>query len=208
MQRPVAIAAAGIVATLMGGALIATTILAPSDRLAACRTGNVAGGFNRLGGPFTLIDGAGREVTDADVITEPSLIYFGYTSCPDVCPIDNARNAAAVDILAEDHGIDAQPVFITVDPARDTPEVMGDYAANMHPEMVGLSGSKAQIAAAAKAYSTYYARADEDPDYYLMNHQTMTYLALPGRGTVEFFGRDDGPEEVAQRTACLVEAAD
>ena len=208
MQRPVALAAAGILVTLAGGALIATTILAPAARMAACRASNVAGGFDRLGGPFTLLDGAGREVTDADVITEPSLIYFGYTSCPDVCPVDNARNAAAVDILAEDHGIAAQPVFITVDPARDTPEVMADYAANMHPEMVGLSGSESQIAAAAKAYSTYYAKADEDPDYYLMNHQTMTYLALPGLGTVEFFNRDDGPEEVAERTACLVEAAD
>ncbi len=207
MSKTVALAAAGIVATLVGGALIATTILAPADRLAACRVGNVAGGFDRLGGPFTLLDGTGKTVTDADVITEPSLIYFGYTSCPDVCPVDNARNATAVDILEEDHGIEAQPVFITVDPARDTPDVMGDYAANMHPRMIGLSGTEGQIAAAAKAYSTYYAKADEDPDYYLMNHQTMTYLALPGQGTVEFFDRDAGPEEVAQRTACFVEAA-
>ncbi|SDE64127.1 SCO family protein [Limimaricola pyoseonensis] len=207
MQRSIAIAAAGAVAVIVGGALVATTILAPADRLAACRQGNVAGGFDRLGGPFTLVDGSGATVTDADVITEPSLVYFGYTSCPDVCPVDNARNAAAVDVLEEDHGIAAQPVFITIDPARDTPEVMGDYARNMHPRMVGLSGSEEQVAAAAKAYSTYYAKSGDDPDYYLMDHQTMTYLALPGQGTVEFFGRDDGPEEVAERTACLVAAA-
>ncbi len=207
MSRTIVLAATGIVATLVGGALIATTILAPADRFAACRQGAVSGGMGTIGGPFTLVDGSGATVTDADVITEPSLIYFGYSFCPDICPVDNARNAAAVDILQEDAGIAATPVFITIDPARDTPEVMADYSDNMHPKMVGLTGSDAQIADAAKTYATFYQRSGDDPEYYLMDHQTFTYLVLPEAGTVEFFRRDASPEDVAQRTACFVEAA-
>ncbi len=164
-----------------------------------CGGSVVAGGD--FGGPFTLVDGSGATVTDTDVITQPSLIYFGYTFCPDVCPIDNARNAAAVDILAE-QGIAATPVFISIDPARDTPQVVGDYIQNFHPDMIGLTGSDEQIEAAAKAYRVVYSRGDDDPEYYLMNHSVFTYFVTPEDGFVDFFRREDGPEAIAQRVAC------
>ncbi len=103
----------------------------PEDRFAQCRTSQIAGGSAAIGGPFELINAKGVAVTDKDVITEPSLIYFGYTFCPDVCPLDTARNAEAVDILAE-RGYSVTPIFISIDPDRDTPEAVGDFAYNLH----------------------------------------------------------------------------
>jgi protein SCO1/2 len=175
------------------------------DRFAECRTGQVAGGSGQIGGSFTLVDSEGQTVTDEDVITKPSLLYFGYTFCPDVCPLDVARNAAAVDIL-EERGHEVTPVFISIDPERDTPEVVGDFAANLHPRMVGLTGSPEQVKAASQAYRTFYSKRDAgEDDYYLVDHSTFSYLVLPEHGFVEFFRRDLGPEELADRVACFVE---
>jgi len=143
-------------------------------------------------------------VTDVDVVTKPSLLYFGYTFCPDVCPLDVARNAEAIDLLDE-NGIDVQPVFISIDPNRDTPEVVGDFAANMHPKMIGLTGSNEQVAAASKAFKTYYQKQDGDPDYYLVNHSTLTYLVLPGEGFVQFFSRELRPDQMSEQIACVLE---
>ena len=94
-------------------------------------------------------------------------LYFGYTYCPDICPLDNARNAEAVDIL-EERGYDVQPAFITIDPARDTPEVVREFSETLHPRMVGLTGSEEQIKAASLAYKTYYKKQEDgDPQFYL-----------------------------------------
>jgi len=172
------------------------------DAYAQCSASQVAGGS--IGGPFELVNGAGETVTDAEVITEPSLVYFGYTYCPDVCPFDVARNADAVDLLAE-RGISTTPVFITIDPERDTQEVVAEYAFNMHDKMIALTGSDEQIAAASKAYKTYYKKQDDGTDEYLVDHSTFTYLVLPQIGFVEFFRRDISPQEMADRTACFVE---
>lgn len=200
----IAIGAAGAVAALAVGALLATTVLAPAQRLAACGESSVAGAA--IGGPFELVSETGETVTDADVITEPTLIYFGYTFCPDVCPLDSMRNAQAVDILQE-RGIDAQAVFVTVDPQRDTPEVVAEFTDNFHEEMLGLTGSPEQVAEAAGAYRVVYnARTEEDPDYYLVDHSVFTYLVLPGEGFVDFFRRDAAPEAVADRVQCFVNA--
>lgn len=174
------------------------------DIFAQCRAGNVAGGD--IGGPFELIDATGATVTDADVITTPSILYFGYTFCPDVCPLDNARNAQAVDLL-EERGIVATPVFISIDPERDTPDVVGAFAWNFHDRMIGLTGSAEQVRAASQAYKTYYRRQEGDDEFYLVDHSTFSYLVLPEHGFVEFFRRDDSPEAMADRVACFVEAA-
>lgn len=175
-----------------------------ADVFAECRAGAVGGGS--IGGPFTLVNGQGQTVTEKDVITKPSLVYFGYTFCPDVCPADNARNAEAVDIL-EERGFDVKPVFISIDPERDTPEVVREFAANLHPKMVGLTGTPEQIKAASLAYKTYYRKQEGDPEYYLMDHSTFTYLVLPDIGFVDFFKRDDTADTMAERTACFVENA-
>jgi protein SCO1/2 len=195
---------AGVGALVLGG-IAATVVLRPNDgdRFAQCRESQVAGGD--IGGPFELVNAAGDTVTDADVITEPSLVYFGYTFCPDVCPLDVARNVAAVDILA-DRGVSVTPVFISIDPNRDTPEIVGEFAANMHPKMIGLTGSAEQVRAASQAYRTFYqVSGDMDDPYYLVDHSTMTYLVLPEEGFVEFFRRDTPPEQMADTVACFAE---
>ncbi|TNF20086.1 MAG: SCO family protein [Rhodobacteraceae bacterium] len=176
------------------------------DPFAGCRTAAIAGGTDAIGGPFELVNAKGETVTDQDVITEPSILYFGYTFCPDVCPLDFARNAQAVDILAE-QGHSATPVFISVDPKRDTPEVVGDFAFNNHEKAIGLTGSPEQVKAASQAYRTYFKAHDDDEEYYLVDHSTFSYLVLPGHGFVEYFRRDVTPEQMAERTACFIDAA-
>ena len=207
MTRLYAISAVALVAALLGG-IGYMILIGPDgeDPFAACRTTQISGGMDAIGGPFTLVNGAGETVTEAEVITEPTILYFGYTFCPDICPFDTARNADAVDLLAE-MGVSATPVFISIDPERDTPEVVGDFAANMHPKMIGLTGSPDQVRAASQAYRTYFRKQEGDPDYYLVDHSTFTYLALPGHGVVEVFRRETTAEEMAEAVACFAEAA-
>jgi protein SCO1/2 len=198
--------AAAAVAALIGGSVAWTFLRAPNDAFAQCRESNVAGGAGAIGGPFTLVSETGQTVTEADVITKPSLVYFGYTYCPDICPFDAARNADAVDIL-EEQGYDVQPVFITVDPERDTAERLAEFTDFMHPDMIGLTGSAEQVRAASQAYKTYYRKQDGDDQFYLVDHSTFTYLVLPEQGFVEFFRRETTPEEMAESAACFIDAA-
>ena len=182
-------------------------ILQPTgdDQFAQCRAGAVGGGA--IGGPFTLTDEDGKTVTDKDVITGPTLVYFGYTFCPDVCPLDAARNAEAVDILESDGKI-VTPVFISFDPERDTPEVLRDFTDAMHPRMIGLTGTPDQVKAASAAYKTFYQKqVDGDPKYYLMDHSTFSYLMMPEVGFVDFFDRDISAANMAKKLGCFVDAA-
>lgn len=201
MSRLYAGLAAAAVVGMVGGLFAYAQFAGSEDRFAECRGGAVGGD---IGGPFTLINGEGQTVTDKDVITKPSLVYFGYTFCPDVCPLDNARNAEAVDIL-EERGLDVTPIFISIDPERDTPDVVRDFAANHHPKMIGLTGTPEQVKAASQSYKTYFRKqSSEDPEFYLVDHSTFTYLVLPETGFVDFFKRDDTAEQMADRTACFL----
>jgi protein SCO1 len=201
MQKLYAGAAVLTLAALVGGTVLWINIGQSNDPYAQCRGGQVAGGD--IGGPFTLVDQTGTTVTDKEVIAKPSLVYFGYTFCPDVCPLDNARNAEAVDIL-EEMGLDVTPVFISIDPARDTPEVMADFAEVMHPRMIALTGTEEQVKAASLAYKTYYKAQEATDDYYLVDHSTFTYLMMPETGFVDFFKRDVSPDQMAERVACFL----
>lgn len=165
-----------------------------------CSASNIAGGSAAIGGPFTLVDQFGTSVTEKDVIQDLTLIYFGYTYCPDVCPLDTARNLAAVDIL-DAQGVNVLPVFITIDPERDTPDVLADYAEVMHPRLLALTGNEEQISAASKAYKTYRRKVGDDPEDYLMDHTAFSYLMSPS-GLVEFFRRDVTPEDMAKAISC------
>lgn len=205
MTRIYMAAAAAALAGLVGGVAWIALGTRGDDRFAACREGAVAGGAGSIGGPLDLIDETGLAVTDRDIITQPTLIYFGYTFCPDVCPVDAARNAAAVDIL-EQRGILVTPVFISVDPARDTPAVLTEFTSMLHPRMLGLTGSDAQVQAASRAYKTYFKANDPQDDYYLVDHSTFTYLVLPEQGFVDFFRQEVSPEQMADRVACFVGA--
>lgn len=203
-----ATAVAGIAAV---GAVLAVSWLGGSDEdaFAQCRAAAVAGGSGQIGGPFELVSETGETVTDKDVIDQPALLYFGYTFCPDVCPLDTVRNADAVDIL-ENQGMLVKPVFISVDPKRDTPEVLAEYTGYMHPRMLGLTGSPEQVRAASQAYRTYYnvhPPEEGNEDFYLVDHSTFTYLVLPEHGFVEFFRREISAEQMAQTVACFVDAA-
>ena len=212
MTRNAAIIAA-VGAILLIGALTGTVLwngqgAGSGDKYAQCRTAKVAGGTSQIGGPFTLVDETGKTVTDEDVIDKPSLLYFGYSFCPDVCPLDNARNAEAIEIL-EDRGKMVKPVFISVDPERDTPELLDDFTANLHPRMLGLTGSPEQVKAASQAYRTYYKKNEPeegDEDYYLIDHSTFSYLVFPEEGFIEFFKRDLTPAQMADRIECFLEA--
>lgn len=202
MTKTYAALAAAAVVGLLGGTALYIFLQQGNDVFADCRGGQVGGGD--IGGPFTLVDQTGTTVTDVDVLTKPSLIYFGYTFCPDVCPLDNARNAEAVDIL-EELGFDVTPVFISIDPERDTPEVMAAYAGYVHPNMIALTGSLEQVKAASQAYKTFYRKQDGgDPEFYLVDHSTFTYLTLPGVGFVDFFRREDTAGKMAERVACFL----
>lgn len=208
MTRLIAIVAAAVV--VLGLAALYFLGLGPQDedRFAQCRASNVAGGSGQIGGPFTLVSETGETVTEKEVIDQPALIYFGYTFCPDVCPLDNARNAEAVEIL-EGRGKIVKPVFITIDPKRDTPEVMAEFTDYHHPRMLGLTGSEEQVRAASQAYRTFYQAHEPvagEEDFYLVDHSTMTYLSLPEHGFVEFFRRDVTAEEMAERVQCFIDA--
>ncbi len=201
MEKVYAGLAAAAIGALLGGTAWYINAQRNVDVYADCRSGTVGGG--EIGGPFTLVDGSGATVTDKEVITKPSLIYFGYTFCPDVCPLDNARNAEAVDIL-EEKGLDVTPIFISIDPERDTPAVVRDFAENLHPKMIGLTGTQEQVQAASRAYKTYYKKQENGGEYYLMDHSTFTYLVDPKKGFLDFFKREDTPDQMAERVACYM----
>ncbi|MGE3874109.1 MAG: SCO family protein [Parvibaculaceae bacterium] len=150
--------------------------------------GPTGSGTALVGGPFTLTNQDGKRVTDQDFRGKYMLIFFGYTFCPDVCPGELQVMSAALDEMgpAADK---IQPIFITIDPARDTPETLKIYVSNFHPRMVGLTGSDEDIAAVAKAYRVYYAKAKgaEDKPDYLMDHGTILYLMGPDGKFVKHF---------------------
>ena len=205
MTRTAALLASA--AVVVGLAIGATLALrgTSGDPFADCREGVVAGGQAAIGGPFALTAPDGRRVTEAEAITGPTLVYFGYGFCPDFCPTDLARNAVAADLLAE-RGLEVGQVFISIDPARDTPEAVGAFAEAIHPDLLGLTGTPAEVDAAAKAYKVYYRKAGDDPEFYLMDHSTFTYLMAPGTGFLEVYRSDATPEAMADSVACFAAA--
>jgi len=133
-----------------------------------------------IGGAFTLAGPDGKPVTDRDFRGRYMLVYFGYTTCPDVCPTTLSEMASALDKLGP-KAARVQPLFITVDPARDTPAVMRQYTAAFSPRLEGLTGTPEQVKAVAQEYRVYYARHDTGPgpNDYGMDHSSVLYLMGP-----------------------------
>ena len=133
-----------------------------------------------VGGAFGLTDHMGNRVTDKSFPGKYLLVFFGYTSCPDVCPGGLQTVSAALDEMGRDADM-VQPLFITIDPARDTVPVMKDYVSNFHPRLIGLTGTDAEIATVAKAYRVFYGRpkGEEVKADYLMDHTAIFYLMAP-----------------------------
>ena len=139
--------------------------------------GEITGtGTALVGGPFTLTDQSGRQVSDADFRGKYMLIFFGYTYCPDICPTELQIMTQALETMGA-KAKNITPIFISIDPERDTPETLKAYVENFGPRLVGLTGTAEQTAAVAKAYRVYYAKAGktDSPDY-LMDHSSIIYL--------------------------------
>ncbi len=190
--------------TLIVCIFFAVTALAAIVAVYAWRSDGPSG-IARIGGPFALVDQDGRARTDQDFRGGYMLIYFGYTFCPDVCPTALSDMIAAVDELGP-RARRIQPLFITIDPGRDTPNRLKTYVPSFHPRLVGLSGSEAQITAVAKAYRVYYAKAGDSeagPDY-LMDHSSTIYLMDPEGRYVTHFSHGTGPRQIAERLRDLV----
>ncbi|MES2445048.1 MAG: SCO family protein [Pseudomonadota bacterium] len=157
----------------------------------------------RIGGPFTLTDQDGRTVRDTDFAGKYRLVYFGYTFCPDVCPTDMQHVGQGLRLLEKsDPALAAKvvPVFITVDPARDTPAVLKQFVTAFHPRMVGLTGTQAAIDAAAKAYGVAHEAQPRAPgaDGYLVDHSRVTYLMSPDGKPLALVRADTSGEAVAE----------
>ncbi|PPQ26303.1 SCO family protein [Rhodopila globiformis] len=161
-------------------------------------SGGAGNGGLSVGGPFTLQDGSGKTVTDRDFRGQYMLVYFGYTFCPDVCPTTLTAVADAMDKLGP-AASRIRTVFITVDPARDTPAVVGKYAAAFGPNIVGLTGTPEEIAKVAREYRVYYAkhRTGPGPNDYAMDHSSVLYLMDPKGGFVAPVRADQSGDQIA-----------
>ena len=156
----------------------------------------------KIGGAFNLTDQYGKPVSDQSYPDKYKLYYFGYSFCPDVCPTDLyiiGQTMAELEEKAPEAAARVQPIFITVDPARDTPDILGEYVANFHDRMVGLSGSDAQTVEVAKAFRVYFKlnEPDEDGDY-LVDHTAFTYMMGPDGSYRTMFRHDADPSQMAQ----------
>lgn len=164
----------------------------------------------KIGGPFELMDHTNKLVTQADFMNQYTLIYFGYTYCPDVCPTELTIMTTTLDELADKDPKLAEkitPIFITVDPKRDTVDVMAEYVDNFHPRMVGLTGNSSQTALAAKAYRVFYALGDPDEDGdYPVDHSSFLYFMGPGGAYRTMFKHNSNPLQVAKTLKSILEA--
>jgi protein SCO1/2 len=167
---------------LVGALLIATSATLPAlaqepDSARAARwMDDLMWGRGHVGGHFELLDQNGNRRTDADFRGKLLIVYFGYTYCPDICPTDLTEIGLAVDKLGE-LGNDVQPLFITLDPERDTPKVLARYVPMFHPRLIGLTGTPEQIRAVADSYMAYYAKyVPSNGGVYLIDHTGLIYL--------------------------------
>jgi protein SCO1 len=156
-----------------------------------------------IGGPFRLTNQNGKTVTDADLKGKWSLVYFGYTHCPDACPTAlNDISIALEDLGAKRDAV--RPVFITVDPERDTPEALKAYVTSFDAPILALTGTPDEVAQAAKGYRVYYAKHPEAGGDYSMDHSSVIYVMDPqGRFTASFT-HESTPEQIAERLKKLL----
>lgn len=188
-----------LVALIAGAVVVAVMVLALRHYLAPPPISTARG--PSIGGPINLVDQDGKPVTADTFRGHFTLVYFGYTFCPDICPTSLTTMADAIDLLGAD-GKKVIPVFITVDPERDTPAQLKMYVSHFSPRMVGLTGTPAQIKAAAKAYRVYYAKVQEKgaaPDDYAMDHTSIIYLMGPDGKFRAHFSYDTGADAIAKR---------
>lgn len=175
--------------------------------LAACQSGPVSPPLAgaRMGGAFTLTNQDGIRVSDREFAGKYRLIYFGYTFCPDVCPVDVQNLMAGFRAFEKAEPALAartQPIFITVDPQRDTPAALKQFVRAFHPRLMGLTGTPAEIAEVAKRYAVFYQKAAGDtPNAYLVDHSRSAILYGPDGGPIAIIPQDGPPDKIANELA-------
>lgn len=157
----------------------------------------------RLGGPWDLVDQDGKPCTEKDYAGQYTLIYFGFTACPDICPNELHKMKAALETVDKTEGMPTvQPLFITIDPRRDTPAKMKEYAKDFHPRTRYLTGTPEQIAKVAKLFRVYFSmpeEADKGEENYLVDHSIFFYLMDRNNEILDVYGKNYTAEEVAER---------
>ena len=197
MPRWPFLAAAGAIAAVIVGVMIDAGLRTP----AACGSSTV--GDASIGGALPPIDHNGQRRGTEPVSATPMLVYFGYTYCPDICPMDAVRMSGAAYALDE-RDIEITPVFVTIDPARDQPEMLAEFVEALHPRTIGLTGNDQDIAKAAEDWRIYYRRGDGPDEFYLMDHSTITYLSDPDGRYLAHFTREATVEDIVETAECLL----
>jgi protein SCO1/2 len=160
-----------------------------------------------IGGSFTLTDKDGKTVRWEDFAGKYRIVYFGFTFCPDACPTDMRNLMQGFAKFEKAHpgrAAKVQPLFVSIDPARDTPARVGEFAAAFHPRLIGLTGSPKEIDRAAKAFKAYYARGADMPGGYNMDHSRIAYLMGPDGKPIEGLPIEQSPDAVAADLAAAV----
>lgn len=156
-------------------------------------------GVPKLGGPFELVDRKGKVMTDADLKGQYLMIYFGFTNCPDICPQEMEKQTQAIELLDAQFGAITTPVFISVDPKRDTPKIVDEYCKDFHPRIVGLTGTAEQVKQVSRAYRVYFHANTTDEKDYLIDHSIIHYFMGKNGKFLEFFGKNMTAQEMADK---------
>lgn len=159
-----------------------------------------------LGGDFSLIDDNGKPMSNKDLLDSWVLLYFGFTHCPDICPEELEKMGNIVDTVKRTKLVsDLQPVFISIDPERDSPEAVKKYLSDFHPDLIGLTGTRDQVEAASRAFRVYYADGPKDGDGdYIVDHTVIMYLLDPKGRFCEYFGQNRSAGEVSSSIISLM----
>jgi protein SCO1/2 len=191
--RLLTVIVAGFLIGAIGGAAMLALTESRTERAVA------TSGKALIGGPFALTDQNGKTVTDQDFRGRFMLVFFGFTHCPDICPAELQVMSQSLDALGP-KAEEVVPIFITLDPERDTPEVMGAYVKNFGPRVMGLTGSPESIATAAKAYRIAYSKFQQDPasSDYSIDHSALVYLMGKDGEYVTHFAYGTPPDKMTE----------
>jgi len=158
-----------------------------------------------LGGDFTLVDQDGKEFSNKDLLGTWVLIYFGFTHCPDVCPDELEKLGHVVDTINRTEYLpNLQPLFISVDPERDTTEAVKQYLEDFHPTFIGLTGTRQQVDEATRAFRVYYAEGPKEDGDYLVDHTVIMYLVNDDGEFCEYFGQNKSAGEISNKVTAIM----
>lgn len=174
-----------------------------NSEFAACDINTSIELFEKFNDDFNLIHEDGFLISRKQLIDQPSLIYFGYTYCPDICPFDLLRNSQVVELLKNEN-IKIKPIFITIDPKRDTLQTLKQYTDFHHKDMIGLTGSAQDIKKIKDIFMVYSQFPNDLSGDYIVNHSTFTYFVLPEIGLTTYFTRKDKVKKISDTVKCII----